>query len=160
MLRSPFFKSDISLIIFIFFYEVPSQQKRLETPNKGDVKTEYIKTQEEKTNIVKPSYIPLSMVLKSTSVDRINFENQKIKGSINAIGLKIDNLELKIIKRKMVVQTFYTLRKQKILISCNSALIQLIEALFYQIQKQNGVYLKIAIKQLQSGKTHKIFLLK
>jgi recombinational DNA repair protein (RecF pathway) len=60
----------------------------------------------------------------------------------------------------MVVQTFYTLRKQKILISCNSALIQLIEALFYQIQKQNGVYLKIAIKPLQSGKTHKIFLLK
>jgi YidC/Oxa1 family membrane protein insertase len=87
--------SFVFLLLWRFFYEVPSQQKRLETPNKGDVKTEYIKTQEEKTNIVKPSYIPLSMVLKSTSVDRINCENQKIKGSINAIGLKIDNLELK-----------------------------------------------------------------
>jgi YidC/Oxa1 family membrane protein insertase len=90
------------LLLWQHFYEVPRQKKLANLQGKEKDKLEILEKQEKnneelsKPTLIKEqeAFIPTELAL-SASPKRLNFENKKIKGSINPIGLKIDNLALK-----------------------------------------------------------------
>jgi YidC/Oxa1 family membrane protein insertase len=86
------------LILWQYFYEAPRQQKlentnQANTYNKSDNQKKQVEKTEAKNSISIKSASNDEVVL--TSKQRIPFENNKIKGTINPVGLTIDNLELK-----------------------------------------------------------------
>ena len=101
--------SVISLVfmgLWQYFYEAPKQAEKTKLESEIKNKPEILKTQEENEPIIIPanfnkteeeakSIIPQSFVISQSQNSRVSFENEKVKGSINAEGLKIDNLELK-----------------------------------------------------------------
>ena len=100
--------SVISLVFMGFwqyFYEAPKQAEKTKLESEIKNKPEILKIQEENEPIVIPanfnkieeekSIIPQNLVISQSQNSRAFFENENIKGSINAEGLKIDNLELK-----------------------------------------------------------------
>jgi YidC/Oxa1 family membrane protein insertase len=100
--------SVISLVFLLgwqYFYEAPRQQQLLEQQSKDD-KPKILENQEENyTNNQKQidvpkkdvtTFVPVNLALKTEN--RVYFENSKVKGSINPVGLKIDNLSLKFYK--------------------------------------------------------------
>ena len=88
-----------------YFYEAPRQTEKTKLESEIKNKPEILKIQEENEPIIIPanfnkieeekSIIPQSLVISQSQNSRAFFENENVKGSINAEGLKIDNLELK-----------------------------------------------------------------
>jgi YidC/Oxa1 family membrane protein insertase len=94
--------SLIFLLLWQYFYEIPRQQKIVSSQDSKETKAEILEKQEENTKALSKSatneeksiFIPTDLAL-SASPERVEFENNNIKGSINPIGLKLDNLTLK-----------------------------------------------------------------
>lgn len=88
------------MLLWQFFYEIPMSKKKAEQQTKVLNKEEVQEMQVEKVSSVenvekKDFFIPKNLVISSSKANRVEFENSKIKGSINAIGLRVDNLVLK-----------------------------------------------------------------
>ena len=88
------------MFLWQYFYEAPKQQKAKQIQAESLNKTGTQEKQEEKSPVQvasssSGSIVPTTLALAKTAGERVFFENSKVKGSINSVGLKIDNLELR-----------------------------------------------------------------
>lgn len=93
------------MLLWQYFYEMPKQQEKAKLKAAESYKTENREIQAQKVSDITPPKasggkpasfsIPADLVISSTKDARVEFENKRIKASINSVGLKLDNLELK-----------------------------------------------------------------